>query len=1026
MKYCFCSDHRLFRTTRVLVSADPAFGVNDMANRLVYLIACCLLLCSINATAQSQSPRRGTLTAAADNSPEAELATFDVADGYAVNLFADETDGIANPIAIHWDWHGRLWVLCTKVYPQLEPGDQPNDRLVILQDTDGDGRADNSKVFAEGLNMPTGFAIGDGGVYVSEGADLIHLTDLDGDDRSDQRRLVFSGFGTDDAHQKINSFTWTPGGDLMFCQGMHTFSRVETPWGIARGDGAGVWRFRTRQLLLEPFLMGVMASDNPWGICFGRWGEPWLKGNDYQLFFMTPGMVPTHNYIRIADSYGLVTRLPAKSMALDIIESQHMPDDVQGCVLIAGYYDQSVRRVMPRDDGAGIVGTQLPKLLQGEHPAFRPVEIRVGPDGAIYVADFFNPIISHYQAAVRHPSRDKTHGRVWRITARGRPLSEIPRLADLALLDLLNQLKHSERWLRHQAKRRLAEMPTAKVIPAARRWLQTLDVNTADYEHACFELLGVFQSHDVVEMALIEQLLDADDPRARAYATHAIGRWQHRMDDPLRLLRESVVDDHPRVRLEAIVATAFVPSHLSVEVATLALGKPMDPYLQHSLVQAVHALADYWKPSFDRGELLFGGDSSRVAFVLDALGSKETAKDIRRLLETTSAGEDTRGRLLLQLVSSGSEQDLSYALVHSGNHAEVLKELFVIAKTKRLKPVGDLARDLAPHLASSKPAVRADAFRLVGAWRLMKYAAKIRGVAEDTTEPSEVRAAAIEALVELEELNVKRLLRKLVADSNLRVRHSAAAGLCRVDVADGANTVAALLADASDEQTVSQLLQPLFEVREGTIRLAEQLNSHAVSADVAKLATRVMNAAGRDDTKLQEKLAQLAGTDSGLIAYSSDYVQDLIVESNEHGDVVRGRAVHSSKAANCIACHRVDGTGGISGPDLSSVARGMPPELIVESVIWPKRQIKSGYLATKILTEDGQIVQGYKVSSGEAEVAIKDPATGRLTRLSSDSIEEISEAGTLMPEGLTRTMTRQELLDLMKFLFSLKGVGLAQ
>ena len=186
-----------------------------------------------------------------DNSVEAEQKSFTLAEGYEINLFADETDGIANPVCMSWDPAGRLWVLCTWAYPQLNPVDNPNDKLLILADTDGDGRADKTTVFADGLKMPMGFALGHGGAYIAQGNHLLHLQDTDGDDRSDSRRVLLTGFGTGDTHQNINSLTWSPGGELLFCQGLHTFSRVETPWGIRRLDEHGTWRLRPRRLQPE-------------------------------------------------------------------------------------------------------------------------------------------------------------------------------------------------------------------------------------------------------------------------------------------------------------------------------------------------------------------------------------------------------------------------------------------------------------------------------------------------------------------------------------------------------------------------------------------------------------------------------------------------------------------------------------------------------------------------------------------------------------------------------------------------------
>ena len=188
-----------------------------------------------------------------EHSPAAEQATFTVADGLEVNLFAAEADGVVKPIQIRFDARGRLWVVGSAVYPQIEAGQVPNDKVLILEDTDHDGRCDKTTVFADGLTIPTGIELGDGGAYVGHGTQLLHLKDTDHDDKADDRRVVLRGFGTGDTHQNINSFAWGPGGELWFCQGLSIRSRVETPWGIISLDKAGLWRFYPRRMKLEGF-----------------------------------------------------------------------------------------------------------------------------------------------------------------------------------------------------------------------------------------------------------------------------------------------------------------------------------------------------------------------------------------------------------------------------------------------------------------------------------------------------------------------------------------------------------------------------------------------------------------------------------------------------------------------------------------------------------------------------------------------------------------------------------------------------
>ena len=154
------------------------------------------------------------------NDPATELASFKVADGFEVNLFASELDGVPKPIQIRFDPRGRMYVATSTVYPQLKPGQKPDDKIVVLEDTDGDGRADKSTVLADGLLIPTGIELFNGGLFVGNATELLHLVDTDGDGKADQRQVVLRGFGTGDAHQTINSFTWSPGGELFFSQGL--------------------------------------------------------------------------------------------------------------------------------------------------------------------------------------------------------------------------------------------------------------------------------------------------------------------------------------------------------------------------------------------------------------------------------------------------------------------------------------------------------------------------------------------------------------------------------------------------------------------------------------------------------------------------------------------------------------------------------------------------------------------------------------------------------------------------------------
>lgn len=546
-------------------------------------------------------------------SPAEELATFAVADGYEVNLFAAETEGIVKPTQFAWDERGRLYVACSPTYPQTYASSKPADYIVVLEDTNGDGKADKSWRYAEGLTMIQGLEPGAGGLYVCDFDQIVHLSDTDGDGKADQRRLVFSGFGIGDTHQLVNSITHGPDGSLWFTQGLHAFSRVESPWGVARLEKAGVWRLNPKTLKLDSFFNGGKAGHNCWGVAFDDYNQVFHKSGDRPVgYWSVPGL--TRN--SAPDEYHPVGPLfdtSPKTTALDIIGTRALPDDIQGCALIGGYFGNVVELHRFQDEGSGFKTTQLPKLVKSSSTSFRPVDVSVGPDGAMYLADWFNPVIGHYQASYADPKRDKTHGRIWRITAKGHAPVKQPNLAAMKPGQLLEQLRSPERWTRYQTKRLLFDMPTKDVLTAADSWIAKLNPSDPAYEHLLLEVIGVYSAHEVTRPALLAKLLTAKDARVRAYGARVIGEWADKLPDAIKLLRNSVTDDNARVRLEAIVAASYVSKPEAAEIITKALDAPRDKFIDYALVQSARGLKPLWEPALAANQLKL--DTSHVEYL---------------------------------------------------------------------------------------------------------------------------------------------------------------------------------------------------------------------------------------------------------------------------------------------------------------------------------------------------------------------------------------------------------------------------
>lgn len=536
--------------------------------------------------------------------PEQQMAAFTIADGYEMNLFASEAEGVAKPTQFSWDERGRLYVACSPTYPQTMPGVKPSDFILVLEDTNGDGKADKSTRFAEGLTMVQGVEPGAGGVYVCDFDQIVHLKDTNGDGKADEKTVLFSGFGIGDTHQLANSICHGPDGALWFTQGLHAFSRVETAHGLARLEKAGVWRLDPRTQKLEGYFNGGKAGHNCWGVAFDDHLQVFHKSGDRPVgYYSVPGLVALADPDEYHPTGALFDTNP-KTNSLDFIGTKALPDDIQGCALIGGYFGNVVELHRLEDDGAGFKSTQLPKLVKSSDTSFRPVDVSIGPDGAMYLCDWFNPVIGHYQASYADPRRDRSHGRIWRITAKGRAPVKQPALADMKPAELLEQLKSPERWTRYQAKRLLFDLPAADVLKAAEAFIAK-----NEDERLLMEVSGVFESHEATNAALVNRLLAAKDAGVRAYGARAAGK----LPNALELLAPAVRDEHPRVRLEAVVACAHVAKPEAVEVAVLALDKPTDKFIDYALKQVVKSLKPQFQPVL--AKLTFGGNAKQAAYV---------------------------------------------------------------------------------------------------------------------------------------------------------------------------------------------------------------------------------------------------------------------------------------------------------------------------------------------------------------------------------------------------------------------------
>ena len=472
----------------------------------------------------SSSQKEGTSTYL---SPQESLAKIKVPEGFELNVFASEEmfPDLANPVQLQVDSKGRLWAASWNSYPKWEPGDELKDSLMIFEDTNNDGVADSRKIFAR-VHNPLGFEFWGGGVIVTSGPDLIFLKDTNGDDKADVRYPILQGLGTSDTHHAANNLIYGPDGGIYWQSGVFLVHNHETPWGQnLKTGGSGLYRFDPRTFAITPI---AANSPNPHGTSFDRWGYLYCNdgtgGKSYQVR-------PFNNGFKM---HSLVTREFRPVPANEILSSAHFPEEMQEDFLILNVIGFLGVKQYDLDRGDGgkrqygnVWGTPGKELLKSDDRNFRPSDAIVGEDGALYVADWHNRIIGHMQHNIRDPSRDHKHGRILRLTVKGRPLQKPVAIAGQPIEALLDNLKHPVNGVRHRTRVELSDRDSAAVVSATQKWMQGFDVADEKQAHHLLEALWMHQQHNVTNVELADLLVDSDFPHIAMAAVTVKHFWEN-------------------------------------------------------------------------------------------------------------------------------------------------------------------------------------------------------------------------------------------------------------------------------------------------------------------------------------------------------------------------------------------------------------------------------------------------------------------------------------------------------------------
>jgi mono/diheme cytochrome c family protein/glucose/arabinose dehydrogenase len=514
-------------------------------------------------------------------SGEAAIEKMKLAPGYKVSLFASEEKfpDLKKPVQMSFDAKGRLWVAITPTYPHYRPGDAlPDDKILILEDTDGDGKADKQSVFADKLHIPIGFEIAPEGVYVSQEPNLALLIDDDKDGKADRTELILHGFDSHDSHHAISAYCADASGAFYLLEGRFLHSQVETAYGPRRCNDGGAWRFDPKSHRLERVQVDV---SNPWGFSFDKWEQPFLSdASSGENWWAVPLSAKVPYGIEQIKVEQFVPKRSRPTSGAEFVSSRHFPDAQQGDFMICntiGFLGISFGK--KADDGAGFTGKANGDLLTSTDGNFRPVDLEFAPDGSLYFIDWHNPLIGHMQHNARDPNRDRERGRIYRITYPERPLVKLAQVAGASVAELLENLKEPEYRTRYRTRRELRGHAPAEVLPAVKAWVAKLDKNDAAYEHHLCEALWATWAQNKPDADLIALLLKAKQPEARAAAVDVIRHSFWQLPNHVELLNQAVRDENARVRLTAVVAATWLDNAEGAKIAVEAFKLPVDRWI---------------------------------------------------------------------------------------------------------------------------------------------------------------------------------------------------------------------------------------------------------------------------------------------------------------------------------------------------------------------------------------------------------------------------------------------------------------
>ena len=969
--------------------------------------------------------------------PQEQLKGFHLPPGFDIELVASEPE-INKPLNFSFDSKGRLYITSTIDYPFPTQG-PGNDRMTRLEDTDGDGRYDKAEDYVQGLSMPTGATLVPGGAIIFSIPNIWSYTDSNSDGRLDHREKLYSEFGNVDTHGMNNGFTRWLDGWIYACHGFRNESTVSGTGGhtISMASGNG-YRFRADGSQIEQIWFGQV---NPFGITFDALGNLFtadchskpayclLRGAHY------PSFGKPHDGLGFGPELIKHTHGSTAISGVVYYAADQFPEEYRDTLFIGNCVTGRVNFDKFTYHGSSLTGVEQPDFVTCDDPWFRPVELKLGPDGALYIADFYNCIIGHYEVPLTHPMRDRERGRVWRVYYKGKEGEKPSRprpVADLTavgLEELWNRLADPNLIVRMLATHEIIDRFGADAVrPVETR----IAGKSTPYQRT--HALWIIEQLGTLDDALVRTLADDPDRLVRVHLVKAMDErsdWNATALDVGELVRSKLADSDAFVRRAAAGALGRHADRRNFDplMQLWAETPPEDTYLIHTVRMAIrdHLL----EPKIFAEYAKLEAENDRTRRLLDVLPGVRNAESAGFMLGTlTSGGSDpARRNELIHYVARYLSKDRMEELnrhVLASRDAGFDEQLVVLQSyrqglqergEKLSTPFRGWATELARQLLAQKEAPRRIAGAVVATQ--LRLAELFDDLAEIITLPkenAELKYRSIEACLAIDRKRTFPLVAPVLANSAelLPLRIKAAEAVSAANLPEGRQLLLDEIQIAHQSLAVSLAVELAKSVEGGEMLLAA-IEEGLVSA---RLLQRPRVERTLEYVEVPDVVARIKKLTTDLPP--EDEAVARLFETRRKGfqaaqpELSNGKKVFEKQ---CAICHQLQGEGTKVGPDLDGIGfRGL--ERLLEDTLDPNRNVDPAFRATIVITDDGLTHTGLALRD-EGMVLILVDAEGKEQRIEHGTIEERFDSPlSPMPTVALDVVTEREYYDLISFLLS--------